>query len=37
MRLSPGWKKTNKSDDESNGKDGVLDQIGLDLNPPKDR
>lgn len=33
MRLSPGWKRTNKSDDESNGKD----QIDLDLNPPKDR
>ncbi|KAF7992941.1 hypothetical protein HCN44_005722 [Aphidius gifuensis] len=37
MRLSPGWKRTNKSDDESNGKDGVLDHNDLDLNPPNDR
>lgn len=37
VRLSPGWEGTGRPDDELNFKDMTMDQIDLELNPPKDR
>lgn len=37
VRLSPGWEGTGRPDDELNFKDMTMDQLDLELNPPKDR
>ncbi|XP_034952144.1 equilibrative nucleoside transporter 1 [Chelonus insularis] len=37
VRLSPGWEGTDKPDDELNFKELTMDQVNLELNPPKDR
>ena len=37
VRLSPGWEGTGRPDDELNFRDMTMDQIDLELNPPKDR
>ncbi|KAJ8686662.1 hypothetical protein QAD02_022456, partial [Eretmocerus hayati] len=37
VRLSPGWEGTNRPDDELNFKNITMDQVDLELNPPRDR
>ncbi|XP_057340932.1 equilibrative nucleoside transporter 1 isoform X1 [Microplitis mediator] len=37
VRLSPGWEGTDKPDDELNFRSLTMDQVDLELNPPKDR
>ncbi|CAG5076571.1 Similar to SLC29A1: Equilibrative nucleoside transporter 1 (Homo sapiens) [Cotesia congregata] len=37
VRLSPGWESTDKPDDELNFRSVTMDQVDLELNPPKDK